>query len=74
MLQNAVKLLLDQRGSSSEQADQLQILLKTCFLYFFRLIGIKEDDKASLDILFEFLNAPKRRATAAAAKLQLTKA
>ena len=57
MFQKAVKSLLT---PSNESSDQMQTLLQTCFLYFFQLLGIKEDDMASMDILFGHLKTAKR--------------
>lgn len=51
-----MKQLLNQTASS-ESPEQAQTLLRTCFLYFFELMGITEDDKQSLDIVFAHLAA-----------------
>jgi len=51
-----MKQLLNQTASA-ESPEQAQTLLRTCFLYFFELMGITEDDGQSLDILFAHLAA-----------------
>lgn len=35
--------------------------MKTCFLYFFQLVGIKYDDTESLEILFAYLVTKKSK-------------
>ena len=40
-----------------ESPKQVACILRTCFLYFFELLGIKETDKASLDILIAHVTA-----------------
>lgn len=56
LIKQAVDSLLD-RTQSSESPEQAQTLLRTCFLYFFQLVGIEETDAKSLEILFGFLSA-----------------
>lgn len=57
MFSEVVKVLLLDSDKSNEK---LQVLLKTCFLYFFQLLGISEDDKVSLNALFAQLEGKKQ--------------
>lgn len=45
------------KTQSGESPEQVQTLLRTCFLYFFQLVGIDADDTKSLEILFGYLSA-----------------
>ena len=53
LLQAAVKELL----TPEESSKQVACVLRTCFIYFFELLGIRETEKASLDILMAHLAA-----------------
>ena len=63
MFSQVVKTLLTKKQSSVE--DKIETLHRTCFLYFFQLLGIKEDDEATLDTLFGFLKSNKKELTKA---------
>ena len=56
MIKQAVDSLLTKTGNS-ESPEQVQTLLRTCFLYFFQLVGIEASDTKSLEHLFGFLSA-----------------
>ena len=61
MFSQVVKTLLTKKQSSVE--DKLETLHRTCFLYFFQLLGIKEDEEETLDTLFGFLKSNKKELT-----------
>lgn len=63
MFSQVVKTLLTKKQSSVE--DKIETLHRTCFLYFFQLLGIKEDDEGTLDTLFGFLKSNKKELTKA---------
>ena len=52
----------------------MQTLLQTCFLYFFQLLGIEEDDMSSMEILFGYLKTAKRQSVVVSKPRELTKA
>ena len=54
-----IKTLLEQ----SKQHDDT--IHKTCFLYFYELMGIKGSDRESLDTLFQFQKSAKKELTKA---------
>ena len=53
---------MEKTHSQDESNEQKKVLLRTCFLYFFRLMSFKDQENdASLDILFELVNNNKPR-------------
>ena len=61
MFQQVVKSLLTKKQSSIEA--KIEILHRTCFLYFFQLLGIKEDELQTLETLFNFMKSAKKELT-----------
>ena len=52
----AAKLATELNREQKELSSQPKLMLRTCFLYFFELLGVKKEDKATLTILFDLMS------------------